>query len=130
MSAPGGKSLNVPREAPITYIKQGVMSGMTQNICPICDEVISQPHDCMSYDSIRYSLELEFLGLTEELLQPYNQAGGQDGTATAERPPLRYPSEPYAPNVVQEQYVSYAERDNGYIPRDIIGRPVPHFLRL
>ena len=103
---------------------------MAQNICPMCGEIVSETHDCMDYASIKYSLELEFLGLTEELLQPYNKAGGSGGAAADERPPLRYPSEPYAPSVVQERYVPYRERDDGYIPRDIIGRPVPHFLRL
>ena len=103
---------------------------MTQNICPICDELISDMHDCLNYESIKYSLELEFLGLSEELLQPYNQISRQGGSAVDERPPLRYSAEPYAQGIVHDQYTPRPEQENDYIPRDIIGRPIPHFLRL
>ena len=44
---------------------------MAITICPICDELISQPHDCLSSKLPSFSLELELLGISLELEPHY-----------------------------------------------------------
>ena len=61
---------------------------MTYEICPICGEENTGDHGCLSYDSLKYSLELDFLGLSNELIEPYNIEKKPEHGKTANEPKL------------------------------------------
>ena len=61
---------------------------MTYEICPICDKEMTSDHECFSYDSLKYSLELDFLGISNELLAPYDVANNPEPNKPASEPKL------------------------------------------
>jgi len=116
---------------------------MDHKTCPICGDEMAYDHDCLSYESIKHSLELDFLGISSELLEPYERAAST-------LKPYDLPKEqkflsfiggpkPYIhagehnrqePLRVSESQISAYTPEYNIIDRNILRRSIPLFLQL
>ena len=116
---------------------------MPYEICPICGEETTNEHECLSYESLNHMLELEFLGLSYEMLEPYGRVASKPkrfGDAK-ERKSYKISNEPKsiryiikqehtAPLRVSEPEISVYTPDYGFADRNVLRRSVPLFLQL
>ena len=93
-------------------------------ICTICYEEMDEVHECFSSDTLNHSLELDILGLTNELLEPYSHAD------EPEHYDFVIELEYSVPLRVSEPSIPPKALEPDFPDLDVPLKPVPLFLRL